>query len=148
TRKIAGVVLDGRVFPKGTLARILEEVAILARKKSSAETLSETFEKKGVAEAIKKYRELRSSGASDLGEDALNNLGYQLMGLGKIKDAIQVLKLNVEEYPQSGNVYDSLGEAYMRDGNKELAIKNYQKSLERDPGNKNAVEKLEQLKKQ
>jgi predicted negative regulator of RcsB-dependent stress response len=44
-------------------------------------------------------------------------------------------------------VYDSLGEAYAADGNKELAILNYKKSLELDPGNQNAKQMLEQLNK-
>jgi cytochrome c-type biogenesis protein CcmH/NrfG len=43
-------------------------------------------------------------------------------------------------------VYDSLGEAYMDDGNEELAVQNYEKSLQLDPGNTNAVEKLKAVK--
>jgi len=53
---------------------------------------------------------------------------------------------NTEAYPQSGNVYDSLGEAYLTDGRRELAIQNYEKSLQLDPKNANAVEKLKELK--
>jgi cytochrome c-type biogenesis protein CcmH/NrfG len=52
----------------------------------------------------------------------------------------------VADYPQSGNVYDSLGEAHMRAGQKELAIQNYEKSLQLDPKNQNAVEMLKKLK--
>jgi len=51
----------------------------------------------------------------------------------------------VTMYPDSGNVYDSLGEAYMKAGQKQLAIENYKKSLEKDPSNANAVEKLKEL---
>ena len=54
-------------------------------------------------------------------------------------------QLNVEAYPASSNVYDSLGEAYMDDGNTGLAIVNYKKSLELDPNNTNAVEMLKKL---
>jgi cytochrome c-type biogenesis protein CcmH/NrfG len=43
-------------------------------------------------------------------------------------------------------VYDSLGEAYMKAGEKELAIQNYEKSLQLDPKNMNAVEMLKKLK--
>ena len=49
-------------------------------------------------------------------------------------------------FPQSSNVYDSLGEAYMLNGGKELAIKNYEKSLELDPKNTNAVDMLKKLR--
>ena len=77
----------------------------------------------------------------------LNNAGYILLGQEKVKEAIEVFKTNVKLYPESSNVYDSLGEAYMKDGNKGLAIKNYEKSLELDPENDNAKKMLEELKK-
>jgi cytochrome c-type biogenesis protein CcmH/NrfG len=53
--------------------------------------------------------------------------------------------LCVEEYPESYNAYDSLGEAYMNNGEKDPAIKNYQKSLQLNPKNVNAVEMLKKL---
>ena len=62
-------------------------------------------------------------------------------------DAIEILKLNVKEYPDSFNVYDSLGEAYMLNGDNKLAIKNYKKSLKINPDNNNGKQKLEELKK-
>ena len=73
-------------------------------------------------------------------------VGYVLLYSGHEHDAINVFQRNVEDYPQSGNVYDSLGEAYMKIGQKELAIQNYEKSLQLDPKNKNAVEMLKKLK--
>ena len=69
-----------------------------------------------------------------------------LLSSGKTSDAIAVFQRNVQEYPQSENVYDSLGEAYMKAGQKELAIQNYEKSLQLDPKNENAVEMLKKLK--
>ena len=59
---------------------------------------------------------------------------------------LKFLKLNVEDYPQSSNTYDSLGEAYMIDGNKELAIKNYQRSIELDPKNAAGIDTLKKLR--
>jgi CubicO group peptidase (beta-lactamase class C family) len=75
----------------------------------------------------------------------LNNLGYFLLGKGRIKDSISILKLAVEEYPMSSNTFDTYAEALMKDGQKELAIKNYKRSLELDPKNTNAVEQLKIL---
>ena len=72
-------------------------------------------------------------------------MGYQLIRAKKFKDAIRILQLNTEAYPQSGNVYDSLGEAYMDDGNKPQAIANYQKSLQLNPKNGGAVQMLQKL---
>ena len=43
-------------------------------------------------------------------------MGYRLMGTGKLKDAIEIFRLNVELYPESANAYESLGEAYMNSG--------------------------------
>lgn len=62
-----------------------------------------------------------------------------------MKEAIHIFQLNVEAFPQSGNVYDSLAEAYIDNGDKQLAIANYQKSLQLDPANKNALEMLKKL---
>ena len=67
------------------------------------------------------------------------------MGAGKIKDAIEIFKLNVVLYPKSANAYDSLGEACMNSGDSKKAIKNYRKSLELNPENNNAREMLKQL---
>ena len=78
-------------------------------------------------------------------ESAYNRLGYKLMNEENLKEAIEIFKLNVKLYPGSWNVYDSLGEAYMKSGHKELAIKNYKKSLELNPLNHNAVGMLNRL---
>lgn len=57
-----------------------------------------------------------------------------------------MFKLNVALFPDSFNVYDSLGEAYMVAGERELAIKNYKKSLELNPNNTNAAKMLKKIK--
>ena len=85
------------------------------------------------------------SATYDFNEAELNTLGYQLTSLKKIKDAIEIFKLNVEAYPQASNPYDSLGEAYMMSGNKELALKNYKKALELNPQNANAASIIKRL---
>jgi CubicO group peptidase (beta-lactamase class C family) len=100
------------------------------------------------AEAIEAYRKLKRSAPYDevVNENRLNGLGYNLLyGQNRKADAIEVFRLNVELYPQSSNTYDSLGEAYMESGNKEEAIRNYKKSLELNPANANAVERLKKL---
>jgi len=84
----------------------------------------------------------------DVGEGQLNSLGYRLLGNNKLKEAIEIFKFVVLEYPESANAYDSLGEAFMKAGEKELAIRNYEKSLELNPKNENAKKKLAELKNQ
>lgn len=71
-------------------------------------------------------------------EQELNKLGYSYLGKHEVSRAIDVFKLNVEAYPQSWNTYDSLGEAYAAQGNHELAVVNYRKSLELNPKNQTA----------
>ena len=97
--------------------------------------------------AIARYREIKANepGKYNLRESELNTLGYMLLTRGKKGDAIKIFQLNVEAYPNSWNVYDSLGEAYSAQGNRDLAISNYRKSLELNPKNTNAVEALKRL---
>jgi CubicO group peptidase (beta-lactamase class C family) len=101
----------------------------------------------GAEAAIAKYRRLAAVETEryDFAEQELNSLGYALLARGRVKDAIEIFKLNVEVYPDAFNPYDSLGEAYMVDGQNELARINYERSLELDPDNTNAVQMLERL---
>ena len=69
------------------------------------------------------------------------------MQYNRVNEAIEVFDFMVEEFPLSSNAWDSRGEAYMKAGNKELAIENYKKSLELNPDNENAKKMLEQLQK-
>ena len=62
-------------------------------------------------------------------EALMNQVGYQLIGQGNMEEAVAAFKLNVERYPGSANVYDSLGEAYERSGKLDLALPNYEKAL-------------------
>lgn len=89
-------------------------------------------------------------------EALVNQFGYQLMNSGKMEEAITVFKSNVERYPASPNVYDSLAEAYERSDKLDLAKTNYEKAytLAKEMGNPNleifkanldrAIEKLKQ----
>jgi hypothetical protein len=63
-------------------------------------------------------------------EALLNQVGYQLMAQNNIEEAVNAFKLNVERYPASANVYDSLAEAYERGGKLDLALSNYRKAHE------------------
>jgi CubicO group peptidase (beta-lactamase class C family) len=102
-----------------------------------------------IAEAVEAYKKIKQEkpGNVAIQEDRINDLGYSLLREKKLTGAIAVFKLNAEMYPQSSNVYDSLAEAYMENGDKELAIVNYKKSLELDPRNKNAVSMIEKLQR-
>ncbi len=98
-------------------------------------------------EAVDAYRKIKSEKPQNavVDEGRLNGLGYNLMRQGKLREAIAIFKLNVEFYPKSFNVYDSLGEAYATSGEKELAIANYKKSLELNPRNAGGATALKKL---
>jgi len=104
--------------------------------------------RQGMEAALAKYEALAQTiPASDImSENAMNGLGYQLMRMERTSDAIAIFKLNLDAHPDSWNVYDSLAEAYMEDGQKELAIQYYEKSLELNPENTNGMEMLKKLR--
>jgi tetratricopeptide (TPR) repeat protein len=79
-------------------------------------------------------------------ESGLNNNGYKLMEASRLSEALEVFKLNVRLYPDSWNAYDSLGEAYAAAGNKELAIANYEKSVQLNPKNESGKAALQKLR--
>jgi tetratricopeptide (TPR) repeat protein len=79
-------------------------------------------------------------------EAEINRLGYYALYTLKVPaDAVEIFALNTERFPQSGNAYDSLGEAYLVLGDTAKAIANYRKSLTLDPKNSNAEVVLKRL---
>ena len=114
---------------------------------SVCKPLTEAIVKGDIKDTVQLYKHLRQDEPHkyNFAEDQLNILGYQLLNRNMVKAAIEIFKLNVEAYPESGNVYDSLAEAYLKEGNKEQAIKFYLKSLEKDPNNENARGMLNRL---
>ena len=95
----------------------------------------------------RRYEELKSDPESKFvfSEDEINRLGYYYLGRKEYDAALAIFKINIDEHPESFNVYDSYGEALMEDGQKELAIENYEKSLEINPGNTNGIDMLKKL---
>jgi len=112
-------------------------------------SLMQALKDGGVAAMTARYTALRASEpAAAFNEAQLNTVGYQLLRSDRTKDAIAVFELNVRQYPEASNPYDSLGEAYAADGQVQLAISNYEKSLALDANNSNAVQQLAKLRKQ
>jgi len=126
----------------------LKAILSYTPKQELTEQLMEALNTNDVALAAKRFREFKADPANTYlnVEGRMNSFGYRLMGMNRLDHAIEIFKLNTEAYPQSSNVWDSLGEAYMNKGNKELAIKNYEKSVELDPSNTNAVQIIKRLR--
>lgn len=116
-------------------------------KKSLAFELLDVFSEKGAVAGAEAYKKLKSDPTFGIKEGDMNRIGYELLQNGKKKEAIEAFKINVENFPKSGNVYDSLAEAYLADGDKKQAIDNYTKSVELDPTNENGKKVLAEISK-
>jgi glyoxylase-like metal-dependent hydrolase (beta-lactamase superfamily II) len=116
-------------------------------KKPSAVELYYAQKGMGIDSAIAKWYELKRTSPKDysFGEGQIVLFGYYLLGKGRYQDAIRMFEVYVNDFPDSWNSYDCLAEAHMNAGNKELARKYYEKSLELNPSNTNAVEMMKKL---
>jgi tetratricopeptide (TPR) repeat protein len=114
---------------------------------SIADTLSATMTSGGIDGAARQYHDLKAAGLAtyNFDEDQLDHLGYRLLRAKRFKEAIRIFQLNVEAYPHSSNAYDSLGEAFMDDGDRPQAIAKYQRALQLDPKSRNAAKMLQKL---
>ena len=123
------------------------ERALREVKPHIARELRKTIDADGVDAAIMRFNEIKESQADkyDFSEGPINSLGYYYMSFENYKAAKAIFRLNISEYPESSNVYDSFGEALMENGEILGAIENYKKSLELNPGNTNAVEMLAKM---
>jgi CubicO group peptidase (beta-lactamase class C family) len=131
------------------LGRFLYEEKTCPRIGGEVKIPRELLDEGRIDEAINAYRKIFSENKNDpyLAENRLNMMGYQYMYKEMYNQSIAILLLNTEFYPESPNCFDSLGEAYMNSGNKELAIENYKKVLELNPESQNAKDKLDKLSK-
>jgi len=147
TKRIWAVIYNGKLFDQHALEKMLSQTEMLAKRKSIAEAMMKTMQEKDADAAVQQYRQLKVSDPDgyDFSENQLIGLGYQLIAMQKYPEAIAIFKLSTEMYPRSYNTYDSLAEAYMDNGARNLAIENYRKSLELNPQNTNATQKLKLL---
>jgi CubicO group peptidase (beta-lactamase class C family) len=119
----------------------------LERYNSQPRLMLKAILKSDAETVLTNYRQRRAEAVTNLSlsENEMNSLGYQLLRLKRNKDAIAIFTQNTVDFPQAYNTWDSLAEGYMIAGDKESAIKNYKKSLELNPDNTNAAQKLKEL---
>lgn len=115
---------------------------------SVAQLMAQALREGGIEAMEARYRAFKSNAATSgvFTELDVNALGYQLMGGGQLEAATRAFELNVESYPNSFNVYDSLAEAYMTAGDDDRAIEFYNKSLAINPGNTNATDMIDRIR--
>lgn len=102
--------------------------------------------RQGFARAAEVYAAMREKrGDFRLEEDPLESWAERLYEDGHFPEAISLLKLDVQIYPDSSGALTSLADAYRVSGQKQLAIDSYKKALEKDPLNLYAKKRLERL---
>jgi serine-type D-Ala-D-Ala carboxypeptidase/endopeptidase len=105
--------------------------------------LKKIIDENGVEASKNHFYDFKKS-KPDKCESIINELGYSYMK-NNINTALALLKMNVEMYPNSFNVYDSYGEALLKNGQQDLAIENYKKSVELNPRNMAGIQALEKM---
>lgn len=113
------------------------------------EELGLVIAEEGVEAGAARYRELRvefyGQGAFNFGEFTLLNVAESLGGAGRVEDGIEIVKLNLEFFPESGFSYFALGEGYRMVGDTAEAIAAYEKAQELVPGNPMIGRQLQEL---
>ena len=103
------------------LGRFLNEPRNCRKMDEGEKVPIELLEEGQFTEAFIQYRKIKIENPSDfyVSENRFNTLGYNYINKNMFEEAIAIFKLNVEFYPESANCYDSLGEAFMRNGDNE-----------------------------
>lgn len=170
TRRVAAVIQGGRLLEREDLERVRESARAMPAVRendwlppapspelAAAIGLEREIDRAESGEAIdralERFRAMEGveqlpGGRDALGarvEAAINRAGYRLLRSGRVDQAIEIFARNTRAFPISANTWDSLAEAYMERGDRELAIEHYRRSLELDPDNDNARQKLAEL---
>ena len=128
---------------------ILDQKPYALPRRSGPKKMFALIGQRGVDHALHFYDSARQQSNSiyDFSESDMNLLGYYLLyDENKVDAAIKIFELNTKAYPTSSNVFDSLGEAYLKKGDKNSALKSYQRALEIDPPNLHAANMLKKIK--
>jgi tetratricopeptide (TPR) repeat protein len=118
-------------------------------RKSIIPIMLQSIEKQGIEVAIQGYKNLKIAQKDiwtiRVGE--LDDLGKELVKLDKIKAALAIFTLNIEEFPKSDIPSESLANYYEKKGEKEKALEYYRKALEINPNNSDVEGKIKSLEK-
>jgi tetratricopeptide (TPR) repeat protein len=130
--------------------RLLDQVVRQAALIGDLRALEDVVLEDGSEAGLSYLNELDDSGlltwiASGIGavDARMNSKGYELLNSGALEAALRVFRFNTLAFPEDANTWDSLGECYLAMGELELSKENYERSLELNPQNTNAVRMLE-----
>jgi tetratricopeptide (TPR) repeat protein len=149
TRRVTGVFRAGRWLPRTELTAMLDSLArSYGPVQEALSAFIQALETRGAAAAMEVYRQRPTEEQRQIAkpvENVINSYGYRVLGEKRTKDAIAIFLLNTEAFPGEYNTWDSLAEAYLADGQRDLAVKYYRKVLELHPGDENATRMLKQI---
>ena len=116
------------------LKNILHDQPFEMPKMSISEAIGKVVINDGVDIAIGQYKKIKADKPDeyDFAENQLNRLGYQLIQLDRIDDAVKIFRLNQEEFSQSANTYDSFGDALLASGDTTNSLINFKKAFAMD----------------
>jgi tetratricopeptide (TPR) repeat protein len=141
-REPLGVMVRGRWFDRQRLQAMVEKpVQGYRRVEQMNSAFQVAVEKNGAVDAISEFK-VRAKLGDKLSESLVNALGYRMVNAHQFEAAIALFAFDTEQYPDSWNAYDSLGEAYADSGQSDLAIVSYRHSLALNPRNMGAFEFL------
>lgn len=117
--------------------------------KAGEKTPSEYFNNKEYKKALAAFKAIKEKDSLNptVRERRLNSLGYRLLRDEKYDEAKELFKINIELYPKSSNVYDSMGDAFNAQKDTVNAIIYYKKALAINPENRSSKRRLNQLTK-
>ena len=124
------------LYPEAPAANFLEGIAWLINKDQTRAVAS-----------LKKAAALNPAPNGPASAGGLNNIAYQLAGVGMVDEGMAILETAIELYPKEANLYDSLGEFQLKKGEKAKALASYQKALATNPEFGNAAGAREIVKK-
>lgn len=115
--------------------------------KSGEKTPKEYFEAKEFNKALLAFKDIQKKDSLNptIRQYSLNGTGYDYMNNRELDNAIEIFKINVVLYPKSSNVYNSLGEAYLRKKDTLKAVENLNKSLSINPENRSSKRLLKKI---
>jgi Flp pilus assembly protein TadD len=135
-------MVRGRWFDRHELQAMMEEpVQGYKRIEQMDSAFQVAVEKNGTLDAISEFK-IHAKPGDKLSESLVNALGYRMVNAHQFEAAIALFAFDTEQYPNSWNAYDSLGEAYADSGQSDLATVSYRHSLALNPRNTGAFEFL------
>lgn len=124
------------LYPESQVANFVQGIALILNRDAI-----------GGAAALKKAAAINPSPNAIASPGSLNTISYQIAGVGMLGDALAILSVAIELYPEDANLYDSLGEFQLKKGDKAKALESYKKALEKNPKFANAANAQEIVKK-